>query len=59
MERTTSIASYDGKRKEIKKGGKESKKLLQMGEKKMFPLAKARLSAKKKEKMNDRSQNVT
>lgn len=25
MERTTSIASYDGKRKEIKKGGKESK----------------------------------
>lgn len=36
MERTTSIASYDGKRKEIKKGGEESKNCHGWEKKKCF-----------------------
>lgn len=58
MERTTSIASYGVKRKEMRKGQLREQKMPHTGEKKMFPLAKPRLSTKNEEEMNDRSQNA-
>jgi len=42
-----------------KNGRQRERKLSWMGEKKMFHLAKPGLSAKNKEEMNDKSQNVT
>lgn len=47
------------KEERIKKGKQRAQKPLQIGEKEMFLLAKPRLNANNKKKMNDTSHNVT